>query len=73
MGAVILFISYYVFALPVGISLTFATGLGITGESPVRMTGIVVERGSRLTFNRSSIDWMLCTLLTFLRIRFENI
>ena len=32
-GAVILFVSYYVIALPVGVSLMFATSLRLTGLS----------------------------------------
>ena len=32
MGALILFISYYVFALPVGIALMFVTSLRVTGK-----------------------------------------
>jgi len=35
LGAVIIFVSYYVVALPVGVSLMFATPLKLAGNTPL--------------------------------------
>lgn len=38
LGAVIIFVSFYIFALPVGIPLMFATKLGLSGQHFQRFT-----------------------------------